>query len=100
VRNGRTDSATELAEIVADSPQLQAEVSKDPAAALRRLAAPLDSDPWIYRIVVLVLGLTILSVVATSFVLILSDKSIPDILVAVGTGAIGAMAGLLAPSPR
>lgn len=100
MRNGRTDSATELAEIVADSPELQAEMSKDPAGTLQRLAKPLDTDPWIYRIVVLVLGLTILGVVATSFVLILEDKPIPDILVAIGTGAIGAMAGLLAPSPR
>jgi hypothetical protein len=49
---------------------------------------------------VLALGLTILVVASFSFVLILAtDKAIPDVLVALGTGAIGALAGLLAPSP-
>ena len=43
--------------------------------------------------------MTILAVVAGAFVLKLYDKAIPDVLVAIGTGAIGAIAGLLAPSP-
>ena len=99
MENGRTDSATELAERVATSPELQAKMKSDPVGTLSRLAAPLESDKWIYRIVVLVLGATILAVVAGAFVLKLYDKAIPDVLVAIGTGAIGAIAGLLAPSP-
>jgi hypothetical protein len=89
----------ELADIVAASPELQEQVRADPAGTLQRLAAPLETDVWIYRTIVAALGLTMLCVVAGSFVLVLYDKPIPDVLVAIGTGAIGAMAGLLAPSP-
>ncbi|MGH3102878.1 MAG: hypothetical protein ACRDN6_02120 [Gaiellaceae bacterium] len=95
----RKETATDLADMVADSAQLQEEVRRDPAGTLQRLAAPLESDFWIYRMVVTVLGLTMLSVVAASTLIVLKDKPIPDILVAVGTGAVGALAGLLAPSP-
>lgn len=61
-------------------------------------------DVWIYRIVVAVLGLTVL--IAVSGSLFLASQStkewayaIPDVLVALGSGALGALAGLLAPSP-
>jgi hypothetical protein len=93
--------AEDLAEKVAGSAALQAQVKEDPVGTLRTLASsPLQSDNWIYRLVVLALGLTILVVASFSFVLILAtDKAIPDVLVALGTGAIGALAGLLAPSP-
>lgn len=95
----RAESATDLADLVASDPALQAEVRSDPAGALQRLAAPLETDPWIYRIIVLALALTMLSVVVASFALVLFDKAIPDVLVALGTAAVGAVAGLLAPSP-
>jgi hypothetical protein len=95
----RAESATDLAALVASDPELQAEVRSDPAGALQRLAAPLESDPWIYRIIVLALALTMLSVVVASFALVLLDKAIPDVLVALGTASVGAVAGLLAPSP-
>jgi hypothetical protein len=96
----RADTATDLAELVASDPALQAEVRSDPAAALKRLASPAyESDVWVYRIIVLALALTMLLVVLASFVLVLFDKSIPDVLVAIGTAALGAVAGLLAPSP-
>lgn len=95
----RAESATDLADLVASDPELQAEVRSDPAGALQRLAAPLETDPWIYRIIVLALALTMLSVVVASFALVVLDKAIPDVLVALGTAAVGAVAGLLAPSP-
>jgi len=64
----------------------------------------IPQDVWIYRIVVGVLGLTVLLAVAG--VIFLSSQSskdwaynIPDALVALGSGALGALAGVLAPSP-
>ena len=65
------------------------------------VAKPLETDTWIYRIVVLVLGLAILAVIAGALVLKVIDSAtgIPDVLVAIGTGALGALAGLLAPTP-
>jgi hypothetical protein len=95
----RAESATDLAAMVAADPELQAQVRNDPAGALSQLAAPYESDVWIYRIIVLALAMTMLLVVLASFVLVLFDKSIPDVLVAIGTAALGAVAGLLAPSP-
>jgi len=97
---GQWSSAAGLAQAVARDPKLQEEVKRDPASALSRMAAPVyQSDRWVYRMVVAALGLTMLSVVATAFVLYLRGHDIPDVLVALGTAAVGAIAGLLAPSP-
>jgi len=64
---------------------------------------PLDWDKWIYRMVVAALGLAILSCLSFVFVLSLSNTDsnlqLPEIFMAVGSAAVGALAGLLAPSP-
>ena len=67
--------------------------------------SPLSKDKWIYRLVVGSLGLVILVIVIGIIVLmftgkVASDQSIPTILTAIGSAAIGALAGLLAPSPK
>jgi len=60
---------------------------------------PLESDPWIYRIAVTALGLALLLTTAGVFVLFLLQKNAntfdPGGLVAIGTAAVGALAGLL-----
>jgi len=87
------------------SPELQKQFREDPVKAIQQYENPLDEDKWVYRIVVLSLGLTIFSIVVGVIVLvgmdkITSDKTVPTLLTAVGSAAIGAMAGLLVPSPR
>ncbi len=63
--------------------------------------SPLDSDIWIYRMVVLFIGLVlILSILGILFIYSEEGKKIPESLTALGSGALGALAGLLAPSPR
>jgi hypothetical protein len=97
----RTDSSLELAAMVAQDPKLQAQIRQDPTGTLQSLSRPLDTDRWVYRIVVLALGLTALLVVLGAIVLTALDKgNIPDALVAIGSAAIAALAALLAPSPR
>ena len=60
----------------------------------------LEADAWIYRIVVTVLGLVMLSEIGGSIALAMADKkAAPEILLALGSAAVGALAGLLAPSP-
>jgi hypothetical protein len=59
----------------------------------------LQNDIWLYRIVVVVLGLTVVGSIVGAIFLALSGQSTPEVLVALGSAAIGGLAGLLAPSP-
>ena len=59
----------------------------------------LRNDIWLYRIVVAVLGLTVVGSIVGAILLALNGLSTPEVLVALGSAAIGGLAGLLAPSP-
>jgi hypothetical protein len=65
------------------------------------LGSVLASDRWIYRWVVIFLGLTVLFAVVGMLVLVALSKidKLPDGVVAIASAAVGALAGLLAPSP-
>ena len=60
-------------------------------------------DRWIYRIVVIVLGLAVLITIGGGFGLAFlgsQNYKMPPELVALGSAAVGALAGLLAPAPQ
>jgi hypothetical protein len=59
----------------------------------------LQNDIWLYRIVVAVLGVTVVGSIIGAILLALNGHSTPEVLVALGSAAIGGLAGLLAPSP-
>jgi hypothetical protein len=59
----------------------------------------LHNDIWLYRIVVAVLGITVVSSILGAIALAMSGQSTPEVLIALGSAAIGGLAGLLAPSP-
>ena len=89
------------------SPRLQDQFKEDPLAAVKEFqqSSPLSTDKWIYRIIVLSLGITIITIIIGVIILIGSgkisdDKGVPTILTAIGSAAIGALAGLLAPPPK
>ena len=69
-------------------------------AQVREAAAPLP-DTWIYRIVVIALGLAIFVPLAGLFCGCdpQSRQSLVQMLLPIATAALGALAGLLAPSP-
>lgn len=68
--------------------------------ALQGIPTPLQTDKWIYRLVVCFLGLTVIGTVIGGFIIAgKSAQTIPEGLVALGSAAVGALAGLLAPSP-
>jgi hypothetical protein len=98
----RTDSSTELAAMVAESPALQKQLRDDPIGTLESLSAPLDTDIWIYRIVVGSLGICAILVVVCVFILVAMDPdtAIPDAMIAVGSAAIAALAALIVPQAR
>ncbi len=59
-----------------------------------------QSDKRFYQIVVWFLGLTMLICTVGAIGLAAFGKEIPDMIVAVGSAAIGALAGLFAPGQR
>jgi hypothetical protein len=100
----RVQSASELAEKVAQDPALQDQIRADPVNAIANLATPLQTDVWVYRMVVGALGLTVLIAITGSLYLRAISEAdyirvVPDVVLALGSAAVGALAGLLAPSP-
>ncbi len=87
---------------LASNSDLQKQFKDDPVKAIQQFSAPIP-DTWIYRIVVGSLGLAIIFVIIAVVIITAkgntSDDHIPTILTAISSGAIGALAGLLAPSP-
>ena len=61
-----------------------------------RAAGP---DVWVYRAGLLILGVVCIVTVTGGLVLAWPGKEIPESIVALGSAAVGAIAGLLVPSP-
>lgn len=94
-------SVSDLAARVAQDPQLEAKIKENPAQAIANVAAtPLQTDKFIYRTVVISLGLTVLISIIGTLIMAYNAKLIPEGVVALGSAAVGALAGLLAPSPK
>lgn len=81
-----------------DSQSVETIVQEVETEARRRTAIP---DTFVYRVTVVVLGLSVLAVIVAQLWVTLSkgQAEIPDGLIAIGSAAIGALAGLLAPTP-
>lgn len=96
----------ELKGVLEKSPALLEEFKTDPVKAIEQFdERPLTGDKWIYRIVVSSLSLIILLIITGAIILTPNstgpaDGKIPTIFTAIGSAAIGALAGLLAPSPQ
>jgi len=61
--------------------------------------APLENDVWIYRMVVGVLGAVLIIATLGGVVIAMVGRQVPEMVVALGSAAAGALAGLLVPSP-
>ena len=106
-------SADALVDHLLNTPGVLDQVKMNPEDTLRKLAAQVTrnlpppafvTDRWTYRIVVIALGTVcvtaILGAIYLSAIASLGGApNIPDVLTALGAAAIGALAGLLAPSP-
>ena len=75
-------------------------VKENVASAIKSAPVPLESDVWIYRMIVASVGLVLLIGVAGIITLSLQEKSSPDVLVALVSAALGGLTGLLAPTPK
>jgi hypothetical protein len=87
----------EIAQDESISPDVKGKV----LGTLQTVVPPLASDVWIYRLVVMSLGSVIVLTVLGGILVVMTGqtKSLPDGIIAIGSAAVGALAGLLAPSP-
>ncbi len=92
-------TVSELAARLANDPHLVQQIQENPVATITAIATPLQTDVWIYRIVVGALGLAVPISLIGAIVLAKNGTDTPAILTAIGSAAVGALAGLLAPSP-
>jgi len=92
--------------------EMREELRTNPESVLNRLAnevtneqpRALETDKWVYRGVILTLALISLSVVAHVMWLSINhpdgtNMKVPDLLTALGSACIGALAGILSPKP-
>jgi hypothetical protein len=101
-------SAAQMVKIFKDDPALMGRLKTeaDPLPVLEEAAtkaeqqtAPWTGDKLLYRIAVIVLGALTLIAAIGSIVLVAAGKTTPEVLVALGSAAVGALVGLFAPSP-
>lgn len=89
----------DVGEAARSDPELLKALREDPVATLEGIRSPLETDKLVYRMVVLFLGAALLVSLGVSAYLAAVNKDVPQFVVAAGSGALGALAGLLAPSP-
>jgi hypothetical protein len=97
----------ELAESAASNPDLKNKLQTDPVGTLQQVATTAAGVPNtpVYKIVVAALGLTVLISLIGAIALAWrvnpgTAVETPAIITALGSAAVGALAGLLAPSPK
>lgn len=107
----RTEKALEtLNRLVKESPdtviapEMKRQINEKVEETKETLPNALVTDKWIYRIVVAFLGASILASLVFTYLISVGSANpqgpkIPDIFLAIGSAAVGALAGLLAPSP-
>lgn len=59
----------------------------------------IEKDIWLFRIVVAVTGVTVVASLVGAITLAMTGQFTPEVIVALGSAAIGGLAGLLALSP-
>lgn len=67
----------------------------EPIKRATRVPSALDQDVWIYRIGTTALGLVVLGSLIAASILSYLGKSLPEVVVALGSAAVGGLAGLL-----
>lgn len=93
---------TDLASAIESNSDLKSQVASDPVTTLKNLQGPIPiPDTGVYRILIIILGLAVLLPVCGSLAIAAFGKggSVPEGVIAIASAAIGALAGILVPSP-
>lgn len=91
-------SARDVAAKIEQDPQFEAAVKANPAEAIRAVAEPLPNTK-VYQIIVGSLGGVVILTIGGGIYLAAVSKELPDGIIALAAAAVGALAGLLAPTP-
>jgi hypothetical protein len=101
---GATASTSEVKKFLDGNPDKREAFVKDPIGQLDKVVKEVTeskpayyNDRFLYRWVAMALGFAVILALGFATLLAMTDKTVPDILVAVGSAAIGALAGLFAP---
>ncbi|WFB66525.1 hypothetical protein [Chryseobacterium sp. WX] len=102
------DSIGDLEAALKNNTDLQEKFKTNPIEAIKNVEIknPKDTDYWIYRIIVLMLGLAVITIIAGLILIAYwngraaKDNQLVTIFATISSGAIGALAGLLSPTPR
>ncbi len=95
----------ELKTAIKENPDIKTSFSNDPEGFIDRLEVhrPIK-DKGVFLIVVAIIGLVLLTAIVLSSMILFDDANntneVPDFLVAMASTALGALVGLLAPSPQ
>lgn len=93
--------ARDVAKKAHADPAFAAQLQQDPVGTLLDLPDALRTDVWVYRGIVLFLGLVAAGGLALVALIVLnSNDPVPDIFTAAISAAIGALAGMLVPPPQ
>ena len=100
-------TATAMVDLLEGFPGIKNELQAgDPIQILKNTAEQVEgiiprykTDKWVYRIAIGVLALLALAAAIGAIVLVSIDKAIPEVLVALGSAAVGGIVGLFAPPP-
>ena len=87
-----------IADELARDPELVARMKADPRRVLEHLAERADEAALTFRIVVVALVVVAIIATAGGVVLSLLNRAVPQLLLALGSVAVGALIALLAPS--
>ncbi len=92
-------AAPEAVEKLID-PKTQPEAVAELAKAANQISQSraLESDKWCYRTAILALGAVVVFTVMGAIALTVISHAIPEILIALGSAAVGALAGLVTPN--
>lgn len=99
------DSILDLETELQKNNDLQERFKANPIEAIKDVETknPKDTDYWIYRIIVIALGVSVVTIIIGLVLISMREITLENQLItiftAISSGAIGALAGLLAPSP-
>jgi len=99
----KATSITELATLIAEDENVEKAFKNNPQDAIIQfgnIGVSAKASNLVYFGSLIFLGFILVIVVFAVVLLSLNDQDIPQVLVAIGSGGIGALAGVLAPSPR